>query len=80
MVATREETARRIADLRAALDGRPEDYRFYIPGREPQTSEMGLRWMEATLWEGFYVAHQQDRTAKTVRFKVWECGQNEPAW
>jgi hypothetical protein len=36
--------------------------------------------MEATLWEGFNVAHLQDSTAKTVRFKMWEHGQDEPAW
>ncbi len=79
-VASRDETASRVADLIAALDERPEEYSFYIPGWAAQGSEVAIRWMESTLWEGFYVAHLLDRDAKTVRFKVWEYEQDEPAW
>lgn len=53
-----------------------------IPGWEPVDMSTGLRWLQATIFEAFYVAYQIDELAdrKRVQFKAWEFGQAEPPW
>jgi hypothetical protein len=53
-----------------------------IPRWEPESLEIGLRWLQSSIYEGYYVdfrVQKQDVTA-TVWFKIWEYGEPEPAW
>lgn len=74
-----EEMARRLEELVAEL-GDPEAYTFLIPDWDPVDARQGLRWMQVSLGEGFYVAHHTDRARKRVFFKIWEYGEEEPGW
>jgi hypothetical protein len=53
-----------------------------IPGWEPESLEMGLRWLRSSVYEGFYVdfrVEPEDAKA-TIWFKIWEYGEPEPDW
>lgn len=54
----------------------------HIPDWEPQSLEMGLKWMQSSIYEGYYVdflIEKRDASA-IVWFKIWEYGEPEPAW
>lgn len=53
-----------------------------IPGWDPVDLTMGLRWLQATIYEGFLVAHRvvADDSEAIVWFKKWEFGDPEPGW
>jgi len=53
-----------------------------IPGWPTVGIEQGLRWIQASVFEGFYVAFRVDKSAAsaTVWLKKWEFGENEPDW
>lgn len=53
-----------------------------IPGWEPVDLQMGLRWLQATIFEGFQVDSRitwSDGNA-TVWMMKWEVGEAEPDW
>ena len=53
-----------------------------IAGWEPVDLAMGLRWLQAIIYEGFLVAHRvvADDSEGAVWFKRWEFSDPEPAW
>ncbi|RYD84464.1 MAG: hypothetical protein EOP84_05405 [Verrucomicrobiaceae bacterium] len=53
-----------------------------IPGWPPSSIEQALRWVQASVYEGFYVAFRVERSAAsvTVWLKKWESGEDEPEW
>lgn len=67
--------------LQVEVAGRPH-VTCRIPGWEPVDLPMGLRWLQATIYEGFYVAYRvsDGDDGATVWFKCWEYGEPEPAW
>ncbi|HEY9197864.1 MAG TPA: hypothetical protein VIR60_00770 [Gammaproteobacteria bacterium] len=79
-MATEEQTEIQINALLSQLNGKEQEYSFLIPGWSPENSAMALRWMRSQLWEGFYVYYQVDHSAKQVRLKTWEFGEQEPSW
>ena len=59
-----------------------EEVTFRIPGWQPVGLSEALRWMQASIFEGFYVESRVasvGRTA-TVWVKIWENGEREPSW
>ena len=53
-----------------------------IPDWPPSSIEQALRWVQASVYEGFYVAFRVERsaTSATVWLKKWEFGEDEPDW
>ena len=53
-----------------------------IPGWEPESLEMGLRWLQSSICEAYHVDFRVEKrdTSATVWFKIWEYGEPEPAW
>ena len=51
-----------------------------IPGWEPQPLEMGLQWLQSSIYEGYYVDFRTELhgALATVGFKIWEYGEPEP--
>jgi hypothetical protein len=51
-----------------------------IPGWSPVELSEALHWLQASIYEGFYVRHDVKISdgAATVRFKIWEYGESEP--
>jgi len=80
MMATIEEAAEIESNLLKELGREPSEFTFHIPGWTAQSSSVGLHWMKSMLYEGFYVAHNVEKTGKRVFFKYWEYGDSEPSW
>lgn len=53
-----------------------------IPDWPPTSIEEGMRWVQSSVYEGFYVAFRVDHsaTSATVWLKKWEFGEEEPEW
>lgn len=53
-----------------------------IPDWEPVDMEMGLRWLQSTIYEGYYVAYRitDSSDGLEVWFKYWEFGELAPVW
>lgn len=66
-----------LASLR---QGQPTEVR--IPGWEPVDLAQGLRWLEASIWEGFEVDWRIARSEAldTVWMRIWEPGEEPPIW
>ena len=54
----------------------------HIPGWPAVDIEQGLRWIQASVFEGFHVAFRvgKSATSATVWLKKWEFGEDEPDW
>ncbi len=67
--------------IQAEVAGRPR-VSCRIPGWEPVDLAMGLRWLQASIYEGFSVSHRVTigDAETTVWFKQWEYGEPEPVW
>lgn len=61
------------ANLLALIGGR-EPVRCLIPGWEPVDLAMGLRWLQASIYEGFHVGYQgaDDGAGLAIRFEISE--------
>ena len=53
-----------------------------IPGWQPESLEVGLRWLQSSIYEAFYVDFRVEPRGNvaTVWFKIWEYGEPEPDW
>ena len=62
--------------------GRSRPFGSRIAGWDPVDLAMGLRWLQATIYEGFLVTHRitADDSDAIVWFKRWESGDPEPDW
>jgi hypothetical protein len=72
----------RVRDqLNAELGGLQEAI-CRVPGWEPDSLEVGLRWLQSSIYQGFYTDFRIERqgTSATVWFKIWEYGEPEPDW
>jgi hypothetical protein len=69
------------SELRKSLAG-VNQISCHVPGWEPVDLEMGLRWLQSSIYEGYYVAYRIDASdnSATVRLKSWEYGEDEPEW
>ena len=45
-----------------------------IPGWEPVGLNYGMHWLQSSLYEGFQVDHEIERSgdAATITFRIWE--------
>jgi hypothetical protein len=57
-----------------ALIGGHESVRCLIPGWEPADLATGLRWLQASIYEGFHVGFERadDDAGMTIRFVISE--------
>jgi len=57
-----------------ALVGGHESVRCFIPGWEPVDLATGLRWLQASIYEGFQVGYERadDGTGMAIRFEISE--------
>lgn len=69
------------ARLLAELDGKPV-IGCQIPNWEPVDLQTGLRWLQASIYEGFSVAYRLERSNEGVSIwlKNWEFEEPEPEW
>jgi hypothetical protein len=74
----REEAEKLAASLITEIASDVENYRFLIPDWEPESKDMGLRWLKSQVWEGFYVSYKINKETKVVYLKSWE--DEEPNW
>jgi len=55
---------------------------FQIPDWDPVPFDDGMRWIKASIYEGYYVKYRIERSKASivVRLKKWEFGESEPEW